>query len=118
MGRVWPAMLLGPVLVLVEQTLAYALVTPSCARQAGALLHVVALAFIAAATALTWRAVAEARRLSMAHRDSGDAPPPDTDRHAPQRLLLAQVAAGIGALSVLVLFALWIPQWGLSPCIS
>jgi hypothetical protein len=115
-ARIWPAMLVTPLLVLADQGIGYALVTPSCAHQLGPWLNAVPLVFIAVAAVLTWRAFAEARRLVHAHQASGQATPGDSDRHGPQRLLLANVAWGIGLLSVVALVALWIPQWGLSPC--
>lgn len=40
------------------------------------------------------------------------------DAAARRPLFVARVATGIGALSLLVLVALWMPQWWLSPCIT
>jgi hypothetical protein len=112
-SRIWPALLLTPMMALGELSIVYALVTPLCALQAGAWLHAVSLAFVLAGAALTGLAWGEARRLKRAH---GTPVPTDTDRHGPQQLFLARVATWSGALSLLVLLALWIPQWVLSPC--
>ena len=113
MRRIWPALLLAPLLALGEQALVYALATPACRAQAGAWLHAVPLGFLLATAVLTGLAWAEARRLKRAH---GAPVPGDTDRHGPQQLFLARVATWSGALSLLVLVALWIPQWVLPAC--
>jgi hypothetical protein len=96
----WPALLIAPLLVLAEQSLAYALAPALCATQQGAWLHAVAAPFVLASAALTWRA---ARALRFA---------------APAQLFMARLGTGVGALSTLVLLALWIPKWVLEPCIG
>ena len=111
--RLWMPLLLTPLLALAAQLAAYALAGALCAHQAGEWIHAVfALAVLAAALLLhmAWR---ELRRLVEAH---GEALPLDTDRHAPQRLFLAQAAFGAAALATLALLAMWIPQAVLSPC--
>jgi small-conductance mechanosensitive channel len=112
MARVIVALLFAPMLVLGEQSLVYALVTPLCARQAGGWLHAVALGVAVLIAVLTAMAHAEARRLQQQPL------PPDTDRHGPNRLFLARVATGTGLLSLVALVALWAPLWVLSPCQS
>jgi hypothetical protein len=112
---VWPALLLAPSLALAELSLLLALATPICATQNGHWLHVLSLAFVLAGLALTAVSWREVRRLK---REYGGSVPTDTDRHGPQQLFLARVATWSGVLSSLVLFALWIPQWVLSPCWS
>jgi hypothetical protein len=97
----WPALLVAPSLVLVHLTAAYALATPSCATQRELATHAVAvlcLAAAAACTALAWRS----------WRAAG----------SPPARFHAQVALGVGALSCLVIVALWVPPWWLSPCWS
>jgi hypothetical protein len=108
-------MLLPPALALVAQTTAYALVDPLCRQQAGGWLHGVFAAALALALVLTWVAWHECARLKAAHRP-GQQAPPDTDRRGLQHLFLAQVGAGVAALSSLALVAMWIPQTMLSPC--
>lgn len=109
----WPALLLAPLLALAEQSIVYALATPTCQSQREAWLHGVPLLFFAACVALTLLAWREARRLRT------DAMPAlDADRRAMRPYFLAWAAIGVGALSSLVILALWIPQWVLSPCFS
>jgi hypothetical protein len=95
----WPALLLAPSIVLTHLSIAYALATPTCATQREQLMHVVAalcLLAAAACTVLAWRSWTAAA--------------------TPHRRFRAQVALGTGALSCLVIVALWIPPWWLSPC--
>ncbi|MGN6389128.1 MAG: hypothetical protein ACTHL1_06425 [Burkholderiaceae bacterium] len=106
----WPALLLAPLLALISQSVAYALVTPSCARQGTMILHAVyliALALAVGCTLLAWR---ERREADAAQR------PDDAAERGPR--FLASVAALVGTLSCLVIFAMWIPEWFLSPCAS
>jgi hypothetical protein len=94
MSMNWPALLLAPSLVLTHLSIAYALSTPACAAQREQVMHGVALACLLAAlacTVLAWRSWAAA-----------------ASAHARFR---AQVALGTGALSCLVILALWIPPW-------
>ena len=109
----WPALLLAPLLALGEEAIVYSLATPTCQTQREAWLHGVPLVFVMVTIALTVMAWTEARRLR------GDPVPHlDADRRALRRYFLACVAAGLGALSTLVIVALWVPQWVLSPCAS
>jgi len=111
--RLWMPMLLTPALALAAQFVAYVLAAALCERQAGEWIHAVFAAAVLAAALLLRMAWRELRRLVQAH---GGALPVDTDRHAPQRLFLAQAAFGVAALSLLALLAMWIPQAMLSPC--
>lgn len=109
----WAPMLVAPALALSEQGVVYALATPLCERQAGEWIHAVFAVFLAIALWLTLSARRELKRLEAAHA-GGVAP--DTDRHQPQWAFLARVATWSGAVSTLVLAAMWVPQWLLSPC--
>jgi hypothetical protein len=111
--HLWGPMLAAPVLALSEQSVVYALATPLCQRQAGGWIHAVFLLFLGIAIVLTLGGRSEVRRLEAAYRGSVA---PDTDRHQPQWLFLARVATWTGALSSVVLLAMWVPQWLLSPC--
>lgn len=111
--RIWAPLLVTPLLALAAQSLAYALVTPLCASQAGGWLHALLALGLLAALVLTFFAWKEARRLQQAH---GPGMPPDTDRHGPHRLFLARAALGCAALSVLALIAMSVPPLFLSPC--
>lgn len=106
--RVWPALLVAPSLVLAVQGLGYALTPIACARQAGAWLHAVpalALAAVLAMTLAAWRAAAAAEHGAAESARS-------------QGRFVAQAALGVGALSALVVLALWWPIWQLSPCLA
>jgi hypothetical protein len=112
---IWPALLIAPLLALAEQSIVYALATPTCQTQREAWLHGVPFGFVVLTLALTAMAWREARRL---RRTSADAGHVDTDARELRRYFLARVAVWCGALSSLVIVALWLPQWVLSPCAS
>lgn len=113
---VWPALLVSPLLALGHLSLAYALVTPSCARQDGTTLHGLAVLSLLASLFMTWLAWRTWRRLPppgeaserVSHADASHA-----DRRQP---FLALVATLTGALSTLVIVAMWLPVWLLPPC--
>ena len=86
---VWPALLISPLLALGHLSLAYALV---------------ALAW------RTWRRLPPPGEASerVSHADASHA-----DRRQP---FLALVATLTGALSTLVIVAMWLPVWLLPPC--
>jgi len=105
----WPALIVSPLLALANLTAVYALVTPSCSRQStGAMqwLSVASLLLSLLFTLLAWRN----------QRRPAAATPGDAASVRPH--FLAQVAMMVGLLSSLVLFAMWIPQWIVSPCVS
>jgi len=121
----WPALLLAPLIALSELSIAYALVSPSCASQDRTLLHAVAAAslfLVLAMTALAWRewhgdgvsssdgldARQTAAVPTVTRADSADA--------AERPRFVAQIAVVVGALSTLVSIARWLPVWVLSPC--
>jgi hypothetical protein len=108
----WPALLLSPLLALGAQLCAYSLATPGCATQRGVWLHAVPPLFLLAALVLTALAWADSKRRA------GSSPHADTDQGASNGYFLACTAAGIGLLSSLVIVALWVPLWWLSPCVS
>jgi hypothetical protein len=105
----WPALILSPSLALANLCIAYALVTPSCARQTGAPLHWVTGVCLALSLLFTMMAWRNRHRLA-------DAPQSDAAMQRPH--FLASVAAMTGLLSSLVIVAIWLPQWMLSPCYS
>ena len=110
--RIWPALLLAPLLALTEQSVVYALATPTCHTQREAWLHIVPLTFALVTLVFTLLARAEAARQRALAAD----PHPDVDLTELRRYFLARIAVWCGALSTLVIVALWIPQWVLSPC--
>lgn len=97
-ARHWPALLVSPLLVLLEQAVAFALTPWACAHQAGAWLHAVPAGFTLLALLLAWSAT-----WGRLHAR------PATRGHAP-------IAVAMGWFCVLVLLALWLPLWVLEPC--
>jgi hypothetical protein len=107
--RSWPALLLSPTLLLGAQTLAYALATPACARQNEALLLASLFGCLVLSLVFTLMAAWRASRLAPALREDASAERPH---------FVAVVATGVGALSSLVIAAMWIGPIVLSPCAS
>ncbi|RZI82460.1 MAG: hypothetical protein EOP38_15880 [Rubrivivax sp.] len=111
----WPALLITPSLVIGEMTLAFALTSPACAAQGGSWLHLVPALAVLIAAILTALALAESRRRRA---DLAPVIQADGDTRATHGLFVAHVASGVGILSTLVLIALWIPVWVISPCLQ
>ena len=112
----WPALLAAPSLALTHLSVAYALVTPSCAAQHTGWLHLSSVGFLAVVIAFTAMAFAETRS-----RRAGRSDPEatmDSDLAAVRPWFIAGVATLVGLLSSLVILGIWIPQWMLSPCVS
>ena len=98
MTRIWPALLVAPLLALAALTAGYALATPACERSLHWLLHVPFVLFLAASigtTALAWRALASARRE-----------------------FLPLVATWSGAFFSAVIAAQWLAVFLIPPCMS
>jgi hypothetical protein len=109
--RIWLALLAAPSLALAAQSIMFALVTPSCSVQTRVAIHVVAAVSLALCVLFTLLArVAGAPVRFGADHDDGEAP---TTRN-----FLAVVAAAVGTISALVVLAMWIAAWVLSPCFS
>jgi hypothetical protein len=109
--RSWPALLLAPSLVLADQGIAYALVGWSCASQSHSPAHWVHAAFLAAVLATlvpAWRSLGIAQP-QLAADDGGS---------GLRRAFFAEAALLLGALCALMILAMWIPQWMLSPCFA
>jgi hypothetical protein len=107
--RIWFALLGAPVLALVNQSVSYATVGWSCAHQHPVAVHAVHGAFLATVvvgTLSAWRFWRETRPA----RTQGEA---SACRH-----FMAGVAAASGALSALVVVAMWLPVWVLGPCLN
>jgi hypothetical protein len=112
----WPALLLAPTLALTDLTIVYALAMPECETQRIVVVHAVTLAFLLVTLLLTWLAWREWR-----HADGLQPHPPrpaDSDAAAQRHPFIARVAVGSGALSSLVIAAMWIAPWLLSPCVA
>jgi L-aminopeptidase/D-esterase-like protein len=103
--RAWPGLFVAPLTALTHLTLVFGMSTPSCRMQSEALLHGVSVAALVVALACT----------AMAARAWRHAPGVQTDSNE-RRRFIAAVATGVGALSTVVIVALWLPPWWLSPC--
>ena len=121
----WPALLVAPAVALGQLSIAYALVTPACARQDQISLHAVSAAsllIVVALTLLAWRAwrrhpESALRPADAPARDGGSGVTAAESGAAPRRPHFVDLMAVlVGALSALVCVALWLPVWFLSPC--
>jgi hypothetical protein len=110
---IWPALLVAPSLSLADVSIAFALVTPACAAQDTAWLHVSSVGFLALSLLFTAMAAAEARRRARSATQGSGA---DSDLDSVRPYFTARVAVLVGLLSSLVIVGVWIPQWLLSPC--
>jgi hypothetical protein len=109
--RTWPGLLLAPTLALADQSVAYALVDFGCAYQHTAALHAVHLCFLLATLATLIPAWPGAMRPAIPDRGM---PGDNHDRHH----FMSVVSLMVGSFSALVILALWMPQWVLSPCFA
>jgi hypothetical protein len=107
--RTWPAVLAAPVLALVDQSVAYALVPWSCSHQGSLLLHATHAVFLVVTLATI---VPAAMRLQPA------SPPSSPDEQGERRRFFGFVGISIGAFSALVIAAMWGMLWFLPPCAS
>jgi hypothetical protein len=96
--RVWPALLLAPLLALASIAFGYALVEPACTREAHWMVHASTLLFLAAALGTTVLAWGELR----VTQERGK--------------FLALVSTWTGAFFSLVIAAQGLTQAILSPC--
>ena len=103
----WPALILSPTLALTNLSVVYALVTPSCRGQTTAAMHWLTALSLLMSLLFTFFAWRNTRALPA---------PPESDAAGGRPHFLALVAGMVGLLSSLVLLAMWLPQWILSPC--
>lgn len=103
----WPALILSPTLALTNLGLVYALVTPSCRGQSTAAMQWLTALSLLLSLLFTYFAWRNACRLPA---------PAESDAAGGRPHFLALVAGMTGLLSSLVLLAMWLPQWVLSPC--
>ena len=107
--RTWFALLVAPLLALADQSVAYATVGWSCAHQQTLMVHAVHGVFLVAiviGTLVAWQLWRETRPV----RAQGEEPA--------RRHFMAGLAAASGALSALVVAAMWLPVWILGLCLS
>lgn len=107
--RIWLALLLAPLLALTDQSVGYAVSGWACSHQqtfATHGVHFVLLAAVLVSTLLAWQLW------------RATAPGPSTPHEVEVRHFLAGLATASGALSALVIAAMWYPSWVLSPCLN
>jgi hypothetical protein len=111
--RTWFALIFAPSIALAVQSVMYALVTPSCSTQTRVGIHGSAAVALLAAVALTALAWSDWRARSVTLPQG-----PDCDHGDPtsSRRFLAVVATAVAAISCLVILAMWVGAWVLSPC--
>lgn len=105
--RIWLALLAAPVLMLADQSIAYGTAGWSCAQQDRIALHAVHALFLAVTVVLAVIAWAHWRATVPAGGET-----------ASVRHFLAGLAVASGVFSALVIAAMWLPNWVLSPCLS
>jgi hypothetical protein len=103
--RIVFALIVAPLLALVDQSTALAMVGWSCAHSATLAVHALHFVFLAATVAAAIVAFAQWRRTQSA------------DTRVRNRFLAA-LATASALLSTLVIVAMWIPVWMISPCIA
>jgi hypothetical protein len=102
--RIVLALVGAPLLALVDQSTAFALVSWSCIHAGILALHFVHFLFLAATVALAF--LAAHWRVTMR-------------AEAPMRSrFLAGIATASAVLSALAIAAMWMPVWMISPCIA
>ena len=106
--RTWFALLVVPVLVLVDQSLAYVTSGWACAHQNTLAVHGVHLPFLLAAAVGTVAAWQGWRRSSPMRREN---------ETLARRHFLAGLATGAAALSIVVITAMWAVTWVLRSCV-
>ena len=105
--RIWPALLLAPLLALADEVIAYAAVGWSCVRERAIVVHSVHLLFLVAAAATVpsaWRLWKETTGLG--------------NEVVRRQHFLAGLALACAALSVLVIAAMSVPTWFIAPCVA
>lgn len=107
--RIWPALLLAPILALADQAVAYGVSGWACSHQQPLAMHVVHLALLLVVVAST----ALAAQLWRATRPAASSTHERDVRH-----FLAGLATASGAFSAVVIVAMWYPSWVISPCFN
>jgi len=107
--RIWFALLAAPMLALADQSIAFAMTGWACAHQQALAMHGVHALFLAATVAATiaaWGLWRSTLRAKTSHETLA------------RRHFLAGLATASAALSALVIAAMWVPNWMLSPCFA
>jgi hypothetical protein len=116
--RSWPALLIAPLLLLAQQSVALALATPSCRNQTTVAMHAVSAIALLAILLLTALAGSAWRAHRLVHDASFASPRREDTRALRRARFVAALAVVVGLLSALVSLAMWLPIWVLSPCVD
>ena len=106
--RIWFPLLLAPILVLADQSIAYATSGWACSHQDSIVLHVVHGVFLAACVIGAFTAFGLWREVRAA--------PSDERQHV--RRFLSGVSIASASLAALVIAAMWMPTWFISSCFN
>lgn len=109
--RIWVALIVAPLLAIIDQSVAFALVGWSCAHQTTIWIHVTHAAFLVAAGLCAGFAWPELRRTEAVAIAS-------TTISISQRRFLAGIAASTAVISTLAIAAMWLPTWMIAPCVA
>jgi hypothetical protein len=106
--RIWYPLLVVPLLVLVDQSLAYAATLWACAHQNPVAVHAVHAPFLLLASVgvfVAWE------------RWRASAPMKAENETLARRHFVAGLATGVATLSVLAIVAMWAITWVLRACV-
>ena len=106
--RIWFPLLLAPIFVLADQSIAYAASGWACANQRPIAVHGIHALFLigcVAGVVMAWQLWSATRRA-------------DGDERHHVRHFLSGVALASAVLSSAVIAAMWLPSWLLSPCFN
>ncbi|HYG32256.1 MAG TPA: hypothetical protein VD810_04630 [Methylophilaceae bacterium] len=116
-AAIWLALLVAPLLALMNLTVVYALVVSACEAQTTMPLHLVSACSLLLSLLFTFMAWHQWQQHAGHQVSSKEEDTAEDDAPVRQSFLPA-VAATSGLLSSLVIAAQWIPQWILSPCFA
>jgi hypothetical protein len=111
--KIWLALVAAPMLALTDQAVSFAAVGWACAHQQTMAIHAVHAFFLAAVVAGTVPALKLWRDEAMRMNGRINGGESSARRH-----FLAGVAACVGALSAVVIAAMWMPTWAIAVCSS
>lgn len=106
----WLALLLTPLLVLINLSIVDNLITPACEERSIFLLLTVSIFSLALSLLFTCMAWNQWQKFDIL-------PVPENDALASKSFLPA-IASVVGLMSTLIIAAQWFPQWILSPCFA
>jgi hypothetical protein len=107
--KIWIALVVAPVLALMDQVVSFATVDWACAHQHGGVVHAVHALFLMVAMASTVPAFQAWRESLRARNGSGN-------EAVARRHFLASVALGVGALSTVTIASMWVTAWVIAVC--